>query len=285
VKQKSRGWLNGILGMLIFSGSMPATRVAVADFDPLFLTVARASIAGLIAMFVLTASRQPRPTREEVLTLLAIALSVVIGFPLLTSLALTTITASQSLIYVGMLPVFTALFGFLRGKERPHATFWWFTLGGSTLVVTWAAHNSGGSAVGNLLMCLAIIVCGFGYAEGALLSRRLGGWQVICWALLYALVPMLILALWLQPASYAMVDTAAWLGLTYVSLFSMLLGFVFWYRGLALGGIATVGQLQLLQPFVGILIAALLLGEKVTLSMLLVTAGAALCVAGVRRFG
>lgn len=131
----------------------------------------------------------------------------------------------------------------------------------------------------------AIAVCGLGYAEGARLSRRLGGWQVISWALVVALPPMAALALWTAPGAWSGIGGGAWLGLGYVSVFSMLVGFVFWYRGLALGGIAAVGQLQLLQPFFGLALAALLLGEPVSGAMIAVAVAVVLCVAGAKRFG
>lgn len=285
MEKTTQGWGHGFIGMLIFSGSMPATRIAVADFDPLFLTFTRAAIAGILAILLLTLSRQKWPSREDIPSLLAVAMGVVVGFPLLTAFALTTITSAQSLIFIGLLPIFTAIFGFLRGKERPAAAFWLFALTGSALVAAYASHDSGGSMTGNFLMLLAIVICGFGYAEGALLSRRLGGWQVISWALVFSLPLMLLLAVWQHPATITAIRAPAWFGLGYVSLFSMLIGFIYWYKGLALGGISSVGQLQLLQPFFGLLISAIWLGESVTLPMLLVTTGAVLCVAGVRRFG
>lgn len=138
--------------------------------------------------------------------------------------------------------------------------------------------------VGDLLMLLAILVCGLGYAEGAKLSRTLGGWQVICWALVVSLPVVAPLTLLLMPASFSGISLPAWLSLTYVSLFSMLIGFVFWYRGLAQGGIAAVGQLQLLQPFFGLALAATLLHERVSLGMLAVTVAVILCVAGAKKF-
>ncbi|OYX46201.1 MAG: EamA family transporter, partial [Sphingomonas sp. 32-66-10] len=128
------------------------------------------------------------------------------------------------------------------------------------------------------------LVCGLGYAEGAALSRRLGGWQVISWALLLALVPMTVIALAAVPAHPAGIGTSAWAGLFYVSVFSMLVGFVFWYRGLALGGIAGVGQLQLLQPFFGLLAAGVVLHEPVAWTMIASAAAVILCVAGAKRF-
>jgi len=161
-----------------------------------------------------------------------------------------------------------------------------FSLLGSLLVVGFAlAQGLSLAPRGDGLMLLAILVCGLGYAEGARLSRSLGGWQVICWALVLALPLMLGLSWWRLPASWSGIGLPAWLGLAYVSLFSMLIGFVFWYRGLAQGGIASVGQLQLLQPLFGLALAAGLLGEAVSPAMLGVTLAVILCVAGARRFG
>ena len=140
------------------------------------------------------------------------------------------------------------------------------------------------SPIGDSLMLGAIIVCGLGYAEGAKLSRTLGGWQVISWALVLSLPVMLVLTFLYRPATLEGISVPAWVSLAYVSLFSMLIGFVFWYRGLAQGGIAAVGQLQLLQPFFGLALAATLLHEPVTWMMLLVTVGVIACVAGARRF-
>lgn len=279
------GWLNGLIGVLIFSGSLPATRVAVLEFDPLFLTVARASLAGLLALALLLAAGAPRPSRSQLLPLAVVALGVVVGFPLLTALALQTVTSAHSIVFLGLLPLATAAFGVLRGGERPRPAFWGFSVLGSLLVVGFAvAQGLTASPRGDLLMLLAIVVCGLGYAEGARLSRSLGGWQVICWALVLALPVMLALALYRLPAGLAGITLPAWLSLGYVSLFSMLIGFVFWYRGLAQDGIAAVGQLQLLQPFFGLALAAGLLGEAVSPAMLGVTVAVIFCVAGARRF-
>ncbi|RMX07958.1 DMT family transporter [Corticibacter populi] len=283
--QKTSGWISGFIGVLIFAGSLPATRAAVMDFEPVFLTCARASIAGLLALALLLALRQRRPAPADVVPLAVVALGVVLGFPLLTALALRHVSSAHSIVFLGLLPVCTALFGVLRGGERPHAAFWLFSVLGSACVVGYAAKDGiDASPVGDLLMLAAILVCGLGYAEGARLSRRLGGWQVISWALVLTLPIMLPAAVFTMPASFAAVGTPAWIGLAYVSLFSMLIGFMFWYRGLALGGIAAVGQLQLLQPFFALALAASLLHEAVSGAMLLATLGAVLCVAGARRF-
>ena len=282
---RTSGWINGLIGVLIFAGSLPATRVAVADFDPVFLTLARAAIAGLLGLALLLLFREKRPLRADLLPLLVVSLCVVVGFPLLTALALRHVTAAHSIVFIGLLPLSTALFGVLRGGERPRPAFWLLSGLGSALVVSFALTQGFAAApAGDLLMLAAIVICGLGYAEGAQLSRRLGGWQVISWALLLALPATAGAALLLRPDDLAATGAPAWLGLAYVSLFSMLIGFVFWYRGLAQGGIASVGQLQLLQPFFGLALAGLLLGETVTWPMLAASAAVAACVAAARRF-
>ena len=282
----TNGWINGFLGVLIFSVSLPATRVAVGGFDPLFLTVARASIAGLLGLSMLLLFREKRPESGQIVSLALVAIGVVVGFPLLTALALQSITSAHSTVYIGLLPLATAIFAVLRGGERPGPVFWLFSCLGSAFVAGFAAYESGFTlARGDVFMLGAIVVCGLGYAEGAKLSRVLGGWQVISWALVLSLPLMAGLVLWRWPASFVNVGVSAWLGLAYVSLFSMLIGFVFWYRGLALGGIAAVGQLQLLQPFMALGWAALLLHERISPLMLIVTVAVVACVAGTRRFG
>jgi len=281
----ANGLLNGFIGVLIFSGSLPATRVAVADLDPLFLTVARAAIAGLLGLALLLVLRQKRPAASDLAPLALVSLCVVVGFPLLTALALKHVTSAHSIVFIGLLPLATALFGVLRGGERPRPAFWLFAVLGSLCVVGFAlTQGIAASPIGDLLMLAAVMACGLGYAEGARLSRHLGGWQVISWALVLSLPIMAALTAFTLPASLAPVSGAAWLGLAYVSLFSMLIGFVFWYRGLAQGGIAAVGQLQLLQPFFGLALAALLLGETVGWQMVATSAGVVLCVAGARRY-
>ena len=284
MRAMSAGWGSGFLGILIFSASLPATRVAVAGFSPLFLTAARAAIAGLLGAGLLLAFRAPRPLRRDLVPLAIVGLGVVIGFPLLTALALRHVTAAHSIVFLGLLPLATALFGVLRGDERPKPAFWLFSGFGSLAVAGFAlAQGGAGSPAGDGMMLAAILLCGLGYAEGAALSRRLGGWQVISWALVLSLPVTVALALSTLPGTWD-VGWPAWAALAYVSVFSMLVGFVFWYRGLALGGIAGVGQLQLLQPFLGLALAGLLLHEPVAPGMLLATAVVVLCVAGAKRY-
>lgn len=284
--QESRsGWINGLAGVTIFAGSLPATRVAVSDFNPTFLTSARATLAAALGLLFLLLLRQPRPKADEVRSLALTALGVVVGFPLLTALALQHITSAHSVVFVGLLPLCTAAFAVLRAGERPRPAFWLFAAVGAACVAGYAALGRADvSLTGDLLMVAAVVVCGFGYAEGARLTRTLGGWQVISWALVLSLPVMLPVALWSMPESFEHVGTPAWIGLVYVSLFSMLIGFIFWYRGLAQGGIAAVGQLQLIQPFIGLALAALLLNESVSWMMLAVTLSAVLCVVGAKKY-
>jgi drug/metabolite transporter (DMT)-like permease len=283
--EKTNGWINGFIGVSMFAGSLPATRVAVADLNPTFLTCARASIAASLGLALLLLLRQRRPNAADMPSLALTAMGCVVGYPLLSALALQHVTSAHSIVWVGLLPLCTAIFAVLRGGERPRPVFWLFSIVGSAFVVGYAVLNGiHASPLGDLLMLAAVIVCGLGYAEGARLSRKLGGWQVISWALALSLPVMLPIALLTMPPSLSHVSAQAWLGLAYVSLFSMLIGFVFWYRGLAQGGIAAVGQLQLFQPFMGLGLAALILHEKVSCMMLVVTLGTVVCVAGAKNY-
>lgn len=285
VTKSSNAWLNGLLGVIIFSGSLPATRIAVLDLDPFFVTVARATIAGILALIVLLINKEKFPQKTQFLSLGIVALGVVIGFPLLSALALRYVTSAHSIVFVGILPVSTAVFGIIRGGERPRPVFWIFSILGSLFVVGYALMQGiSSSPVGDILMLLSVILCGLGYAEGGKLSKTLGGWQVISWALVFSLPVALPLTYIFLPTTVAHVGIGAWTSLAYVSFFSMFIGFIFWYKGLAQGGIASVGQLQLLQPFFGLILAASLLREEVSIGMLFVTIAVILCVGGAKKF-
>ena len=213
------GWINGFLGVVIFSGSLPATRVAVLQFDALFLTVARATIAGLLAVAVLFLFQQKRPARQDIIPLIIVSLGVVVGFPLLTALALRHVTSAHSIVFVGLLPLATAIFGVIRGGERPRPAFWLFSILGSLFVVGFALTQGVSASVeGDLLMLASIVVCGLGYAEGGRLSRTLGGWQVISWALVLSLPVMAAMSWALAPASFANISAPAWISLGYGAL-------------------------------------------------------------------
>lgn len=280
-----RALVDGFLGVLIFSASLPATRLALTGFEAGFVTVARAVIAGLLAALLLVATRQRWPDRADLRALGLVAACVVVGFPLLTALALRTVSSAHAIVFLGLLPLTTAAFGALRAGERPSSGFWLASILGSGVTIAYAARGIDGvSLVEDGMMLAAVLVCGFGYAEGGRLSRRLGGWQVIAWATVLSLPLMVPLAFVLAPQDPLSAPPPALIGLAYVGAFSMLIGLIFWYRGLAAGGIASIGQLQLLQPFLGFGCAALLLGERIEPSMLAAAAAVLACVVCARRF-
>lgn len=266
----TRGLLLGLAGVAIFSLTMPFTRMAVFELDPVFVALGRALGAAVLAGAWLVWRRSPLPPRDALLPLALVALGVVIGFPLLSSIALQTLPAAHGAVVAGVLPLATALYAALRGDERPSAAFWAVALLGANLVLVFALLDGGGALqLADLLMLLAVAAGAMGYAEGGKLARTLGGPETICWALLLAAVPVALLLAWRHGDgldAFAGVGAAAWLALGYVTVFSMFIGFFFWYRGLALGGVARVGQVQLLQPFMSLAGAALLLGEPLTVA-------------------
>jgi len=285
MNSSAKGWIYGFVGIIIFSGSLPATRVAVMELDPLFLTSIRAVIASLLAVAALLLFRSRLPRRRDLTSLVIVAGGVVIGFPLLTALALEHNTAGQSIVFLGLLPLCTSIFAVIRGGERPNALFWIFSIIGSGIVSGYALFSNGDlSMLGNGYMLLAIIVCGLGYAEGAVLSKRLGNWQVISWSLLISFPFMLVITLFLFPSSMMELQVETYVSLFYVSFFSMYIGFVFWYQGLAIGGIASVGQIQLLQPFFGLVIAAVLLQETIGLLLVIVNVAVVFCVVLAKKY-
>jgi len=282
--RQTGAWIDGMIGVAIFSASLVATRLALTGMDALFLSAARAALAGLAGAAALLIMREKWPRGSDAGALAIVASGVVVGFPVLTALALRTVSAAHGTVFVGLLPLSTALFGALRSGERPSAAFWVLSVLGALVTVGFAARGlDGPPGPGDAFMLAAILVCGLGYAEGGILARRLGGWQVIAWATVLSLPLSLPLALVLSPANPESIPLPAWAGLGYVALFSMLIGFVFWYRALARGGIAAIGQLQLLQPFLGLGIAALVLGERIEPAMIAAAILVAACVALARR--
>jgi drug/metabolite transporter (DMT)-like permease len=272
-------WAHGAVGMLIFSASLPTTRLAVAALDPWFVTSGRALVAGLLAIAALAILRAPVPARGDWRDLALAAFGVVVGFPLFSALALKFVPASHVIPFNGLLPLATAGFAALIGQDRPRPLFWLFAVVGSSLVAGYAWVSGGLEfELADLFMLAAIVTCGMGYAYGSRLTKRLGSVAVISWALVVSLPLAVVGTALFWPATIAAVPASAWAGFAYVSVFSMFVGFLFWYRGLALGGAARVGQVQLLQVFAGLGLAALLLGEPVGAGTWAVAAGVALSV-------
>lgn len=259
-------YLWGFLGVVAFGLTLPATRLAVTHLDAWWVSFARASLAGVIAGLILFCTRGPRPGPGELGQLLLTGAGVVLGFPLLTTLAMTSTSASHGAVVIGLLPLGTVVTGALMGRERHSALFWVLSVLGSATVVGFALLEGAGSlSWADLALLGAVVAASVGYASGARLSRRLAGWRVICWTLVICLPLMLPPLLWRSTQVPLEAPAAAWLGFLYISLFSQLLGFFAWYRGLALGGIGRVGQVQLLQLFVTLIASSWWLGEAVDL--------------------
>ncbi|CAN5239054.1 DMT family transporter [soil metagenome] len=260
----ARGLVFGFLGVLIFSFTLPMTHIAVAELPPLFISNGRAVVAGCLAIAVLAITRQRFPKRGQWLRLAVVAGGVVFGFPLFTSFALQTVPSSHGAVVIGLLPAATAVAAVIRGKERPSLAFWLASGAGVLAVIVFVALAGGGLQglrPGDLLLLGAVVTAAIGYAEGALLSREIGSWQTICWALVLVLpVTLAITAVTVAPG-WPQAGAPAWLAFGYMALFSMFLGFFAWYRGLAIGPIARVSQIQLVQPVLTIVWSALLLGE------------------------
>lgn len=273
MSDQTAGMLLGLAGVAIFSLTLPFTRMAVSGLDASFVALGRALVAAALAGAWLWWKRAPLPPRSALPQLAAVALGCVIGFPWLTSIAMRSLPASHGAVLVGILPLATALFSALRGHEKPSLGFWLMALLGSGLVAAFALRQSGGALhQADLAVFGAVLLAAVGYAEGGQLSRTLGGERVISWALLLSAPVLLPLVLWLSWDDVpAMLDAGAraWAGFAYVSVFSMFIGFFFWYRGMALGGVARVGQVQLLQPFLTLLGAAAILGESLEASNIL----------------
>ena len=275
----------GALGILGFSFSLPATRLAVADLDPWFIAFGRAAVAAVLAAAYLRATHAPRPTRPQARSLVIVAAGVVVGFPLFTSHALQTQTAAHGAVVIAFLPAATAVAAVMRAGERPSRRFWLASAAGLVTVLAFVAGSegaqltSGGVQASDLYLLVATGLCAVGYAEGGALSRSLGAARTICWALV--LSAPLTAAVTVTAAATAGVHagTTAWLGFAYVSVVSMFLGFFAWYAGLARDAAARVGQVQLAQPVLTLVWSALLLGESVSaltvLTALLVLASVA----------
>ncbi|WP_224766333.1 DMT family transporter [Nocardioides campestrisoli] len=256
----------GLLGVLAFSFTLPLTRVAVADLPWLFIGAGRAVVAAALAAIVLVATRQRLPRGSQWARLALVGGGVVIGFPLLTSWALTSTPASHGAMVVAALPAATAVAAVLRERTRPARVFWVAAAAGGTAAAFFASAQGGSVGTlhrADLLLLLAVLVGAVGYAEGGLLARELGAWQTISWALVLWAPVMLGLTLVSVERGVPSGGAASWAAFCYLGGVSMFLGFFAWYRGLAIGPMAQVSQVQLTQPVLSIGWAALLLGEPV----------------------
>jgi drug/metabolite transporter (DMT)-like permease len=273
----------GLLGTLAFSFSLPATREAVEDLDPTFVGLGRALVAAALAAALLAIRKAPIPPRRDWPRFAIVGVGVVIGFPLFSSLALKHLSSAHASVIIGLLPACTAAWAVSRAQEHPPRAFWLSAAAGLTATLIFAATQGvHGIARADVYVLIAVALGGLGYAEGGALSRTYGGPQVICWALVLT-APFLVVPVAVAARHGVHAGATQWVGFGYVSVISMFLGFFAWYRALALGGVARIGQVQLVQPVLTLAWSALLLNEEVTASMILAALGVVACVVATQR--
>lgn len=280
LSREKLGLLLGFVGMVIFGGTLPATRIAVMAIDPIALTALRTAIAGLCSLALLIVLRRPLPPRRMWFPLAVVMLCVSVMFPVLMALGVQTVDASHGGVVLGILPIATSLVAVLITHERPRPLFWIASLAGAALVIAFALRQGGGAlSAGDVLLFAAVAVSAIGYAFSGRLTAEMPGWEVISWALVIGLPISLPAAVLTMPADLGQIAPKPWLALLYVAVFSQWIGFFAWNAGMAMGGIARVSQVQLLQPFVTFALAAWFNGETITLQIVLFAAAVVATVA------
>jgi len=263
------GLVFGMIGVASFSLTLPMTRLAVADIDALQVAIWRGFVAGILAIVLLIIMRPRLPFRSELKPLALCAFGIVFGFPLFTTLAMQTVSAAHGAIVVGLLPLATAVVGALISDERPSLAFWLTGILGTVLTLAFVMRQTeGGLAIGHVFLLLAVLTAAIGYAYGGQLSKSMGGWQTVCWALA-ASFPLVLIAALFVPISFATATPASLTGFLYVAVISQLAGFFFWYRGMAMAGIVRVSQLQLTQLFLTLIASVWLLDEQIGLDVVI----------------
>ena len=266
LSRENYGLVLAFVGMLIFSGTVPATRLAVEGLDAYFVTAARAAIAGVLAMLVLVILRRSWPSRAQLRLMVVCAVCFVGGFSGFVALGLRTVPAAHGGVVLGVMPLMTAVAAAVILGERLSLRFWLFAVLGAVVVAAYALRDGGGRFdIGDLYLAAGAMTGAIGHVYSGKLSREMPGWEVISWELVIALPLMLPAAFWLMPAEPAVVPVSAWAGLAYVSLFSMFIGFFAWNAAMALAGIARASQILLLQTFVTVGLSAPVNGEHIGL--------------------
>ncbi|AUT60088.1 DMT family transporter [Paraburkholderia terrae] len=268
MKRETQGMLLGLIGVVIFSLTLPMTRIVVAEFSPLLNGLGRALAAAVPAAVLLAVRREKLPTWPQLKSLAVVSLGVIVAFPVFSAWAMKTVPASHGAVVNGLQPLCVAIYAAWLSHERPSKAFWASAIVGSAIVIAFALQAGGGALqAGDLLMLVAVGIGALGYAEGARLARQIGGWQVICWALVVSAPFLLAPVAWLGWEQHVThpgpVALKTWLAFGYVTVFSQFIGFFAWYAGLAMGGTARVGQVQLLQIFFTMAFSALFFGETV----------------------
>ncbi len=264
IQTKNKGLIYGFIAVSAFALTLPVTRFVLAWMDPVFIGLGRAVVAAVIAGLILLLTRQSLPHKKHLVLLSITAAGVVIGFPVLSAIGMQTVPASHGGIVIALIPLMTAIIGSFISHERPSTWFWISSVAGAGIVATYALHQGDTTIYrGDIFLLLASMSAAIGYAVGGRLAHDLGGWQVICWALLIALPFILLPSIYFAPDNLDIVPVSALIAFAYLALVSQLSGFFFWYHGLALGGIARVSQTQLIQPFITLIASYILLGETI----------------------
>ena len=262
---ETKGMLIGVIGITMFSLTLPFTQMAVKEMSPFFVAFSRATIAGFCALILLILGQYKLPTKNQIKRLIIIAIGIVYGFPIFTSMAMTTLPSSHSGIVLGILPLSMSVLAAIRYKEKASFAYWITSIIGASLVITYAFIDNNGFLIKeDLWLLFAILFVSVGYSEGGNLSKEMGSIAVVSWALVLTLPFNIIATYFFYETSFSSVSLQALISLSYVGLFSMYIGFFFWYKGIAIGGISRVGQVQLIQPFLTIVAAFFLTNEKIT---------------------
>ena len=270
-----QGWIFTSIGVACFSLSFVTARLALRGFDPWLIALARGAGAGLVAVVCVVAGRYPLPRPGQIVRLCLAAIGIVFVFPTFTTIALQTVPASHAATIAAVLPILTALFGVMRRRERAPFAFWMIA-GCGTLVVAWfLVSRSNGLQLEqpDLLIVLACVACSYGYAEGGLLAQEIGGWRAICWMLVLATpvaIALLVSYLIWRGGVRHVESPIAWFGLLYQIAVSQFIGFAFYYRGLALGGVTRMSQIQQFQSVLAVLAASLILAERIDVQLWIV---------------
>ena len=279
MRETTRGYVWGFIGVAIFSLTLPFSHIAVREFDPLFISIGRTVLAACVAAPILSLTRQSWPDWGDLKQLFFVVIGVIFGFPILSTIAMKTAPASHGSVVLALLPLGTAFMSTIFAGERPSIAFWAWSVLGSAAVVLYALWDGGVALHGaDSLLVLAVIAASMGYAAGGNLARKLGGWQVICWALVVALPLTLPLTIYFAQDVTGAESFRGWLCFAYLALMSQLIGFFAWNKGLAVGGVARVGQVQLLQTFMTQIAAWGLMGEALTLRSIAFACVVATCV-------
>ncbi|MGG2105181.1 DMT family transporter [Lysinibacillus pakistanensis] len=278
-RKEKMGILLGLLGVICFSLTLPATSVAVEYFGTTFVGLGRAVIASILVAIILIGRKEKLPSARQFKSLVIVSLGAVLGFPLLTSWAMTSLPVSHGAVELALLPLATAGFAMMRAGEMPSLQFWLSSIEGALAVIIYAIYLGLGQLhIADLALLAAVVILGLSYAEGGLLAQEIGSWQVIAWAIIIA-VPVLIIPVFLNVSGEMLhAPLKAWISFLYLAIVSQFLAYVAWYGGMAMGGISRISQIQYLQPFLMIIFAALFLHESISVFTIVIAIAVVLSV-------